>query len=117
MSEREAVAAMKNRKLLDEALANSEPEPPFVHLPGCISAEQMMLSRTLGGERYCMWCEPCNMAWNAAIDAAREAVVALTPRLKVEKYEGGYDCCGCLTTYDLMEDALAAIDALLKEQT
>ena len=48
----------------------------------------------------------------AALDAAREAVVALKPRLKVEKYKGGYDCCGCSTTYDLMEDALAAIDAL-----
>ena len=46
------------------------------------------------------------------LDAAREAVVALKPRLKVEKYKGGYDCCGCSTTYDLMADALAAIDAL-----
>ena len=50
--------------------------------------------------------------WSEALDAAREAVVALKPRLKVEKYKGGYDCCGCSTTYDLMEDALAAIDAL-----
>ena len=52
-----------------------------------------------------------------ALDAAREAVVALSPRLDVEKYKGGYDCCGCSTTYDLMEDALAAIDALWKEKT
>ena len=53
--------------------------------------------------------------WDAALDAAREAVVALKPRLKVDKYKGGYDCCGCSTTYDLMEDALAAIDALRGE--
>ena len=63
--------------------------------------------------------EPCectevvaSMVISAALDAAREAVVALKPRLKVEKYKGGYDCCGCSTTYDLMKDALAAIDAL-----
>lgn len=85
------------RKLLDEALANSEPEPPFVHLPGCISAEQMMLSRTFGGERYCMWCEPCNMAWNAAIDAAREAVAALNE-------------------YQMRDTCVAAIDALRQEK-
>ena len=50
------------------------------------------------------------------LNAAREAVVDLKPRLKVEKYKGGYDCCGCSTPYDLMEDALAAIDALREEQ-
>lgn len=80
------------RKLLDEALANSEPEPPFVHLPGC----------TFGGERYCMWCEPCNMAWNAAIDAAREAVRhALGP---MEANDPGQ-----------RDAALAAIDALREQ--
>ena len=50
------------------------------------------------------------------LDAAREAVVALKPWLEVETYKGGYDCCGCSTTYDLMEDALAAIDALREKQ-
>ena len=54
-------------------------------------------------------------AFALGVQAAREAVVALTPRLDVEKYKGGYDCCGCSTTYDLMEDALAAIDALRGE--
>ncbi|MBU6278683.1 MAG: hypothetical protein KGN78_05510 [Actinomycetales bacterium] len=52
----------------------------------------------------------------AGLDAARKAVVALKPWLKVEKYKGGYDCCGCSTTYDLMRDALAAIDALREEK-
>lgn len=94
------------RKLLDEALANSEPEPPFVHLPGCISAEQMMLNRTFGGERYCMWCEPCNMAWNAAIDAARDAVEAVDP--PSEAYDDWHPKGKRL--------ALSAIDALREEQ-
>lgn len=91
------------RKLLDEALANSEPEPPFVHLPGCISAEQIMLSRTFGGERYCMWCEPCNTAWNAAIYAAREAVASISGQ-------------GVFVPRIYKHVALTAIDAL-KEST
>ena len=95
------------RKLLDEALANSEPEPPFVHLPGCISAEQMMLSRTFGGERYCMWCEPCNMAWNAAIDAARAAVWACRILREDEPANAAMIPVAV---------ALAAIDALREEQ-
>ena len=52
----------------------------------------------------------------AALDAAREAVTAFKPLLDVEKWNGGYDCCGCDTTYRLYEDALAAIDALREEQ-
>ena len=51
----------------------------------------------------------------AALDAAREAVTAFKPLLDVEKWNGGYDCCGCDTTYRLYEDALAAIDALREE--
>ena len=47
-----------------------------------------------------------------ALDAAREAVNALERLLDVEKGKGGYDCCGCTTPSTLLEDALAAIDAL-----
>lgn len=65
---------MKNTTAEDytEALNEVEfPEPePFVHLAGCIGGSVMT---TFGGERYCMWCQPCNMAWNAAIDAATRA--------------------------------------------
>ena len=50
--------------------------------------------------------------WNEALDAAREAVNALERLLDVEKGKGGYDCCGCTTPSTLLEDALAAIDAL-----
>ena len=60
-------------------------------------------------------CEDKQTAYAAGLDAAREAVAALEPRLKLEKYKGGYDCCGCSTTYDLMKDALAAIDALREQ--
>ena len=58
------------------------------------------------------YCDGWDDGYASGLDAAREAVVALSPRLEVQKYKGGYDCCGCSTTYDLMKDALAAIDAL-----
>ena len=48
----------------------------------------------------------------AGLDAAREVVATFEPLLDIEKRKGGYDCCGCDTTYRLYEDALAAIDAL-----
>lgn len=60
----------------------------------------------------CTFCDMLRACEQRVLDAAREAVVALKPWLEVETYKGGYDCCGCSTTYDLMEDALAAIDAL-----
>ena len=60
----------------------------------------------------CTFCDMLRACEQRVLDAAREAVVALKPWLEVESYKGGYDCCGCSTTYDLMEDALAAIDAL-----
>ena len=81
------------------------------HLPECLNDDD-----TYGLRGLCI-CDELRACEQRVLDSAREAVVALTPRLEVEKYKGGYDCCGCSTTYDLMEDALAAIDALLKEQT
>lgn len=48
----------------------------------------------------------------AALNAAREVVATFEPLLDIEKREGGYDCCGCDTTYRLYEDALAAIEGL-----
>ena len=51
----------------------------------------------------------------AGLDAAREAVNALERLLDVEKGKGGYDCCGCTTPSTLLEDALAAIDALKED--
>ena len=53
--------------------------------------------------------------WNEALDAARGAVNALERLLDVEKGKGGYDCCGCTTPSTLLEDALAAIDALKED--
>lgn len=62
-------------------------------------------------------CPGCySVGYSAALDAAREAVTAFKPLLDVEKWNGGYDCCGCDTTYRLYEDALAAIDALRRER-
>ena len=74
------------------------------HLPECWLSEGKF-------DAMCI-CDRLRACEQRVLDAAREAVVALKPRLKVEKYKGGYDCCGCSTTYDLMKDALAAIDAL-----
>jgi hypothetical protein len=50
--------------------------------------------------------------WDAALDEARAAFSCLEPLLDVEKRNGGYDCCGCTTPGKLLDDALAAIDAL-----
>ena len=80
------------------------------HLPECLTDDD-----TYGLRGLCI-CDELRACQQRMLDAAREAVVALTPRLEVAKYEGGYDCCGCSTTSDLMEDALAAIDALWKEK-
>jgi len=61
-------------------------------------------------------CPPCiHSAWEEGVQAARDAVAALSPMLDVDKYRGGYDCCGCSTTYDLHHDSLAAIDGLRGE--
>lgn len=51
----------------------------------------------------------------AALRDAVEAVKALEPLLEVDKYSGGYDCCGCGTLYDLYDDAMTAIEALSTE--
>ena len=42
----------------------------------------------------------------------KAAVQALGPLLDMDKYNGGYDCCGCSTTYDLHEHVLAIIDVI-----
>lgn len=56
------------------------------------------------------------VGYDDGVRAAREAVAALEPRLEQDKRHGGYDCCGCSTTYDLYDDALAAIDAIRDRQ-
>ena len=40
------------------------------------------------------------------------AVEALRPLLFVDKYDGGYDCCGCSTLDQLHDDAIVALRAL-----
>lgn len=89
------------------------------HLPEC-PTENAVCHKAWPTSHECVDCRcicpELRACEQRVLDAAREAVVALKPRLKVEKYKGGYDCCGCSTTYDLMEDALAAIDALRGER-
>ena len=92
-----AASSPRNRMLLME------------HLPECALSDN---TNWPSWEVDCCICDRLRACEQRVLDAAREAVVALKPRLKVEKYKGGYDCCGCSTTYDLMKDALAAIDAL-----
>lgn len=41
--------------------------------------------------------------------AAVHRVETLKPRLWMNTFEGGYDCCGCSTLIDFYEDAIDAI--------
>lgn len=40
----------------------------------------------------------------------KQAVEALGPLLDVDKYKGGYDCCGCSSPIDLFADIMSIID-------
>ena len=64
--------------------------------------------------RNCI-CDELRACEQRMLDAAREAVNALERLLDVKKGKGGYDCCGCTTPSTLLEDALAAIDALKED--
>ena len=43
------------------------------------------------------------------LDKAVERVTALEPLLSVDKWDGGYDCCGCSTLSNLFADAVTAV--------
>ena len=60
-------------------------------------------------------CDRLRACEQRVLDAARGAVNALERLLDVKKGKGGYDCCGCTTPSTLLEDALAAIDALKED--
>ena len=78
------------------------------HLPECPHSEPAL---SPGFLVMCI-CDRLRACEQRVLDAARAAVEALEPLLDVEKRNGGYDCCGCTTPGKLLDDALAAIDAL-----
>lgn len=57
----------------------------------------------------CHECEVRAEVAEAMRAACITAVEALEPRLDMDKYKGGYDCCGCSTPADLYVDALNAL--------
>jgi hypothetical protein len=60
-------------------------------------------------------CVTCDLIAKAREDMLAKciaAVEALRPLLFVDKYDGGYDCCGCSTLDQLHDDAIVALRAL-----
>lgn len=57
----------------------------------------------------CPACEMFRACEQRVLKAAWEAVKELEPLLGMEKYKGGYDCCGCSTPTSLYVDVIAAL--------
>lgn len=54
-------------------------------------------------------CSALRACEQRVLKAAWEAVKELEPLLGMEKYKGGYDCCGCSTPTSLYVDVIAAL--------
>jgi|688.fasta_scaffold192437_2 hypothetical protein len=61
-------------------------------------------------------CDDCNLIAKVREDQTQRCVAAvetLEPLLDIDKFKGGYDCCGCSTTSDVYIDSIDAMSALL----
>ena len=79
------------------------------HDPLCIELYKQTIS--IPAER-CVACHVIGMVREDMLAKCIKAVEALEPLLFVDKWHGGYDCCGCSTLDALHEDSINAMRAL-----